>query len=199
MIIGVDMDSVIAEMVRPLDSFHNRVYGTKIKYDDHLEYELQLYWHCTDAEVFTRLFEFYESKEFTNMLPIEGSQKALRNLAKKHELHLITARPHDIEEQTHAWINRYFKGIFKDIHHTNLISKGGIGVGVKKSAICKKMGAKIIIEDFMHYALDCADNGIQTLLFPAPWNIQKDIKHASIKKVSGWEDVEIAIDLFDSL
>lgn len=189
MIIGVDMDSVIAEIIRPIDLFHNRKYGTSVSYDDHTSYDLRLYWNCSLEDMYSRIFEFYDSPEFKDTKPVAGSQRALTLLARDHELHLITARPYDVEEQSRRWLAKHFPRIFKEIHHTNLISKGGKGVSVKKSEICLKMGATVMIDDHIDYILDCAENNITSYLFSAPWNKDKKTNHPHIKHVAGWEEV----------
>lgn len=189
MIIGIDMDSVIAEIIRPIDLFHNRQYGTNISYHDHSSYDLRLYWNCTLDDMYKRIFEFYDSPEFKLTQPVPGSQKALTLLGVKHELHLITARPYDIETQSRKWLDKYFPNTFKEIHHTNLISKGGKGMSIKKSEICRKMGATVMIDDHIDYILDCADNSIMSYLFPAPWNEGKTISHPHVKRVAGWEEL----------
>lgn len=189
MIIGIDMDSVIAEIIRPIDLFHNRKYGTNITYDDHYSYDLRLYWNCTLEDMYKRIFEFYDSPEFQLTQPVQGAQEALTFLAQNHELHLITARPYDVEEQSRQWLGEYFPGIFKEIHHTNLISKGGKGISIKKSEICRKMGATVMVDDHIDYILDCADNAIMSYLFTAPWNASKTISHPHVKRVAGWKEL----------
>ena len=196
MIIGVDMDSVIAEIIRPIDLFHNRQYGTNITYDDHESYDLRLYWNCSLEDMYRRIFEFYDSPEFEETKPVAGSQSALGILAEDHELHLITARPYDVEAQSRKWLDKHFPRIFKEIHHTNLISKGGKETSVKKSEICRKMGATVMIDDHIDYILDCAESAITSYLFPAPWNRGKKIVHPRIRQITGWEE---AVELINGL
>jgi uncharacterized HAD superfamily protein len=189
MIIGVDMDSVIADILPTIDAFHNKKYGTTLIPDDHSSYDLSGYWNCTAEEVYRRIFEYYESDEFHSTPPVAGAQRALTQLSVHHELHLITARPYDIEQKTHDWLNTYFPAIFTHIHHTNLISKGGKGKSIKKSDVCKALGATLMIDDHIEYALDCAENGIETILFPAPWNAGKSVSHPKVKKVNNWDEI----------
>lgn len=136
-----------------------------------------------------RIFEFYDSPEFQETKPVTGSQHALTLLARDHELHLITARPYDVEEQSHQWLNKHFPHIFKDVHHTNLISKGGVGASIRKSEICRRMGATVMIDDHIDYILDCAGHNITSYLFLAPWNKDKKTNNPHIKEVAGWEEV----------
>lgn len=196
MIIGIDMDSVIAEIIRPIDLFHNRKYGTNVSYEDHESYDLRLYWDCSLEDMYKRIFEFYESPEFQETKPVPGSQRALAILAQDHKLHLITARPYDVEAQSRRWLDKHFPDIFTEIHHTNLISKEGKGTSVKKSEICRKMGATVMVDDHIDYILDCAENAIISYLFPAPWNRGKKIEHAHVRQIAGWEE---AVELINGL
>ncbi|MCX6732375.1 MAG: hypothetical protein NTV98_02440, partial [Candidatus Roizmanbacteria bacterium] len=187
--IGVDMDSVIAEIIRPIDVFHNRVYKTNLEYNDHKFYDLRSVWLCSQEEVYGRIFEFYNSPEFAKTKPIEGSQEGIKELSKLHNLHLITSRPHDIEQKTKQWLSTFFPHQFASVTHTNQISKNGKGLSTKKSAIGKELKIDIMIDDHITYALDCADNEIFTLLFEAPWNKDVVINHAHLKKVASWKEV----------
>jgi len=187
--IGVDMDSVIAEIVRPIDQFHNRKYGTSIAYDDHIIYDMGSVWLCSVEEVYKRIFEFYDSPEFQKVLPVEGAQAGLKELAKLHNLHLITSRPHEIEQKTKQWISTYFPHVFTSVTHTNQISKTRKEKSVKKSEIGKQLRIEVMIDDHVTYALDCADNEIDTLLFAAPWNKNTKINHKYLRKVVSWKEV----------
>ncbi len=189
MIIGVDMDSVLAEFLSPLDAFHNRVYKTNITYSDHTNYDLRVYWGCSLEEMFERMFAFYNSAEFLTIPPIGSSQIVLKELGRKHSLHLITSRPHSIEKQSLAWLDKYYPQMFNSIHHTNQISEKGFGKGVKKSAICAQIHADIMIDDHIENVYDCADHMIKTLMFPAPWNLSFEANHPYIQKVSGWDEI----------
>jgi 5'(3')-deoxyribonucleotidase len=152
-------------------------------------YDLSEVWRCSAEEVYKRVFEFYNSPEFIEVKPIQGSQKGIKEIAKKHNLHLITSRPHEIEQKTRQWINVYFPKVFTTITHTNQVSKQGKGNSKKKSEIGKMMKIDIMIDDHITYALDCADNEILTLLFEAPWNKSMQITHGYIKKVASWEEI----------
>jgi len=193
MIIGVDMDSVIAEIIRPMDAFHNREYGTNLQYDDHAEWDLSKLWNCTIEEMFVRVFKYDNSPEFSKVIPIQGSQKVLAELSKKHSFHLITSRPFSIEKESLKWLNTFFPAIFNSTHHTNQISEEGFGKGTKKSVLCKQIHADIMIDDHIENVLDCADYEIKTLLFPAPWNRTYVNTHPFIHKINSWEEVTMHI------
>jgi uncharacterized HAD superfamily protein len=183
------MDSVIAEIIRPIDAFHNRLYKTNLVYDDHTKYDLRTIWLCSTEEMYKRIFEFFHSPEFQKVKPIEGSQEGIKKLSKLHNLHLITSRPHEIEHMTKQWLSTFFPQQFASITHTNQVSKNGKGISTKKSAIGKQLKIDLMIDDHLTYALDCADNEIFTLLFKAPWNTDVKIEHPHLKKVDSWTEV----------
>ena len=183
------MDSVIADIFTEMNQFHNDTYHTSLKPQDYTDYDLSLFWNCTDDEVFRRIFLFYESPYFARVKPIDGAQEALKVLSATHELHLITSRPFEIEQQSRTWLTTYFPGIFSQVHHTNQVSRNRTGASHKKSAICKHIGAQLMIDDHIDYVLDCAENGVQALLFPAPWNTKFQTTHKNIRKTKGWEEV----------
>ena len=43
------------------------------------------------------------------------------------------------------------------------------------------------MEDTLHNAMDCANNGIEVLLLNQPWN-KSEINHEKIKRVYSWKE-----------
>lgn len=185
--IGVDMDSVIADLIPPMVAFHNERYHTDLTVSSHSNYNLSVVWKCDPTDVLFRIFEYYESPHFDRVMPIKGAVEGINRLSEKHELILITARPHRIEHKTHAWLQKHFHGKFNKILHTNLVSSKN-ETRKKKSQVCKEEGISAMIDDAPDYAIDCASEGIQVYLFPALWN--KTIQpHKLIRPVSGWDEI----------
>lgn len=59
--------------------------------------------------------------------------------------------------------------------------------GKNKSEICVGKKIKLMIEDASHHALDCANLGINVILFDKPWN--KNVTHKNITRVKSWKEV----------
>jgi uncharacterized HAD superfamily protein len=59
--IGIDMDSVLADITSSLNAFHNERYGTQCKVEDYLDYDLSTIWKCAPDEAYERVYAFYES------------------------------------------------------------------------------------------------------------------------------------------
>jgi len=189
MLIGIDLDSVVADIMPPLIDYHNKNYGTSLVLSDYKVFELGVTWRCSREEVLSRAFNFYRSSWFDTVKPVKGAIEGIEYLSRNCELHIITSRPNIIKEKTDKWIFKYFPKKFKTIHHTNQFSKKG---GKNKSEICQSLGIKMIIEDSLAFAHDCSSSDIKVLLMDMPWNQSKTLPK-NITRVYGWKDI---IDLF---
>ena len=192
MIIGVDIDGVLANLIVPFLKFHNRKYKTSDIPANHISNDLTIIWKCSKEEAHRRVFEFYMSSDFEKIKPVEGAVEGINRLGKKHKLHAITARPPIMQRKTDLWINQYFHKKFEIIHHTNLFSLEG--AKKNKSQVCQELGIKTIIEDDLNYALDCANLDINVYLLDSPWNKTKKLPK-NIIRVFGWRDITKKFDL----
>ncbi len=186
--IGIDLDNILAEIISPLTEFHNKTYNTSYSFPDYKQYELDITWNCTEKESIERVFAFYKSPFFSRIKPVTGSREVIDYLSQKYDLCIITSRPHIVEKETTRWINKYFPKKFKGIYHTNQFSKLG-SVRKQKSEVCKAIGASILIEDCLEFALESASHGITTYLIDKPWNQSKTLPQ-NVTRVFGWEDLE---------
>jgi hypothetical protein len=100
-----------------------------------------------------------------------------------------------ISEETAVWLYEYF-GIEKDkIHIGNHWCKDSDSVTAKKTKLemCRLINAKVLIDDSVSYAQECAQAGMQALLFDLNgsygWN-KLDTKqgHDNITRVESWHD-----------
>jgi uncharacterized HAD superfamily protein len=191
--VAVDIDNVLADFAPHLMRFHNKNYGTHFNYENQDEYDLTLYWACSEEETLKRIYAFYDSQEFENIEPVSGAVDAIIQLKNKHELFVITARPYYIEDKTLRWINTYFPNSFKQVVHTNLVSEEG-SKHKKKSEVCKELHTQIIIEDCIDYALDCLSAGVTAYLLERPWNKEK-VLQKDIKRASTWKEITQSIGI----
>lgn len=85
---------------------------------------------------------------------------------------LSKLRARHSQDETIAWIEMHFPGIFKDIHFGNHWAKEG--KSLSKSEICRNIGAHCLIDDNPGYAIECAEAGINVLLYDwkmeYPWS-----------------------------
>lgn len=182
--IGIDIDEVIAKFMENYLSFHNTKHSTKFKLKNITNYHL---WECgihNSKEESTReVSEFQNSPYFDKIGLIPGAKSAIERLSKQHNLYFITARPKELKQKTTDFFYSHFP---KD--GFEFIFSGDIYGGEKKSEICKNLGINLMIEDNPHYALDCANEGIRSLLLKKPWN-EKYTHHKNITFVKNWKEI----------
>ncbi|MEM4271949.1 MAG: hypothetical protein QXD13_02590 [Candidatus Pacearchaeota archaeon] len=185
--IGIDMDGVLMDMQEKLISFHDRNYRTNTKLANIIRYDLHEVWGITHDEFIKRVLEFYDSKEFSKIEPVEGAVLGVHELAKNFDLFVITARPTEIRNKTIHSLGKYFPGKFKDIILTDSFSLGGRGKS--KSDICLERGIEIAVDDYYENARECALRGIYSILFDAPWNRQHKFLAKGIARAKNWNEV----------
>lgn len=194
--IGVDIDEVLAELTEAFLEYHNDIYGTSFKKKDMFSYSYHKVIGGTEEEMRQKVLEFFNTEFFHNLKTVSGAKKAIALLAKKHQLSVITARPHVIRQQTEQLIARHFPKHFSSITLTN--QWHGEGQRSFKSEVCKKKNISIMIEDSLHHAKDCAAQGIYVLLvdFKYPWNQTSEKLPENIKRVHSWKEIVEEIDRY---
>jgi len=190
--IGLDLDSVLAEIMTPLNDYVNKKYNTNFLLKDYTDFGLWKVWKCEKEESMRRVFDFYMSSQFNDILPITGAVEAIKSLKNNFELIVITSRPHITEKGTNKWIKKYFLNNITKVIHTNQYSKKGEKQRLK-SEVAKFYKISYLVEDHTTYALDCANKGIKTFLLDMPWN-KKEIINKNIKRVFNWKEIVNIID-----
>lgn len=145
----------------------------------------------------SRVHAFFESKHFNSgIIPIPGAYKSLSQLSSYCNLVVVTSRQHVIREPSLEWISTHYKGIFSEIHFGNHFALEG--QAKSKSEICKSLGVQFLIDDNPRYAVECAEEGIEVLLFDLdysyPWSKTPDgPSHPLITRVHNWKEVELKL------
>ena len=186
MIIGVDLDEVLAQFVDPLIDFYNKRYGTNIRKSDARTYDLWRTFNVSREEARNIVDVFYNSDEFRNLRPVEGSQDGVETLVQKYGLCVITSRPSRIEEETRKWIDKHFTGMFLGVYFSNHSSSDD--QTRSKSVICRELHVDLMIEDHLAYAQDVAKSGRKVLLLDCPWN-QTDNLPSNVERVTSWHEI----------
>ena len=186
MIIGIDIDDVLADFSDHMIGFVNEAHGTNTSIEDHTSYNLWEIWGCTREESDKRILDFCSSEKFKKIKPVNGSQEVVRVLNDKHDLHVITSRAKVISKETEMWIVKYFPELLGSLHFSDIwFSKGK---SRRKSDICVGLGVEVLIEDCLEYANECAAEGIKILLFDRPWN-QVETLNSNITRVYSWAEI----------
>lgn len=184
--IGVDLDDVIVDFNTGLGEYHNNTYGTSYKREDIVSYELRHLWGCPHEEVIRRVYDFYYSSHHTNLLPIKGAVEALERLRSENTLVIITSRPESVKGLTLTWLDKHFPQVFEEIHFLGHYH-GTEARKETKGEVCKKIGVEVFIDDSLEHAASVSGQGIDVLLFNAPWN--QEGMPANTTRVFNWDDV----------
>lgn len=97
------------------------------------------------------MHEFFASPHFQDGLElVPGAQAALQRLSKHYRLVVVTSRQFVIENETHAWLDRHFPGVFSAVVFGN--HYGLQGEKRSKPDLCRDLNAEILIDDSVQYA-----------------------------------------------
>lgn len=184
MTIGFDLDDVLLDFTNELHSYCNRYYNTNYE-RAHFKQNLAEMWDCSKEEEIKRVFDFYQSLDHWNALPINGAVEGIKNLRQWYNLFVVTAKPEGLKEKTLEWLDQHFSQMFDGVHFTNQYH--GDGPKRTKGEVCKELGIEFFVDDSLENANDVANLEIPVLLFNAPWN-QAEVQ-PPITRVHSWEEI----------
>ncbi|MFH1308233.1 MAG: hypothetical protein ABIH72_05250 [archaeon] len=186
MIIGVDTDDVTADFTPAVLDFYNKRNGTSWKVEDMFSYSFWEVWGCAQQEAIDECRDFFLSREFDSVMPVEGSVEAVTILGQGNRLPVITSRPVYIRERTEHFYYKKFPPVFNGIYFSDNSYTGAKANG-SKAELCRELKVDKMIEDSAEYALELANNGIEVLLLDTPWN--QGASGERIHRFSSWEEI----------
>lgn len=192
-IIAVDLDEVLAETFRALLKKKKwKFFGTKISWDEAISYKLREVpkFNLTKKRaifIYVRFLLWAWLR--TKIAPVVWAKTKLKEFKKKgYKFHVVTARHFLLRFATGLWLCKNYRHIFQSVVFANFFTR----FSTKKSEICKKLWATMIIEDNLENAEECAKEWIKVYLLDKPWNQNYDKKkHKGIIKVNSWADINI--------
>ncbi|KAG0269185.1 hypothetical protein DFQ27_004581 [Actinomortierella ambigua] len=199
-VIAVDLDEVLARTSLAIADFHNDTYGTNLTMDDFISYDYSKIWGGTREESIHKWRAFFDSPYFLKVEPVEGSLETLKLLkARRFSLVIVTARQQFVAELTKKFVDRHYPGIFESIYFANhyLTEQERLTfISKPKSAICRDVGAELLIDDSLENAIEVAQEGIAVLLFDLHgeylWNklAPGEQLPEKITRVKSWKDIQ---------
>ncbi|MBS3073803.1 hypothetical protein J4465_03355 [Candidatus Pacearchaeota archaeon] len=177
-----DCDDVAFPFVDQFISYLNNERGMTLKREDFKSYNLQkilnqkYFWQTLKT-----LKDFYNSPYFREAKPIKGVFDVFSNLGKYYSLPMVTSRPRILRKETEKFIS-LLPPVIDSLHFSKNNTRYYNGSWKTKAKICKNLGADLILEDSVEYAMQCAEKGIQAILINNPWN-QTNRDHPLIKRV----------------
>lgn len=186
-IIAVDVDDVLVPHFEDLIAWYNREYGTSLQLSDNHSNDNAVWGTKTEREAIMRVERFYETDEFLNGQPALEAQEILKELNKRYDLIIITARDSKIEAATRNWIDAHFYQLFRIVHFTAQYSLDS--PRLRKADICLESGAKYLIDDTPHHVLPAAKEGVNGVIFgDYPWNQTNELPE-NVVRCKDWPAV----------
>ena len=197
LIIAIDCDDVLVDTAQDLLQFYNQKYGTSLDETNFYATDIDpdKFGVTTFQEVIERFSERFLMLEHLEIAPSQSTIEAIRRLACTHELHLITGRSSAMEQATLAMVNRYFKGCFTTIEHTNYITADKHAVKRTKGEVCMKIGADILVDDYIEHVRNVIAAGVpHAIIFgDFDWGKRGSVPD-NTKRCVSWREVEDEIE-----
>lgn len=113
-IVAVDLDDTLAHSVEALAAWHNDTYDTDLKHSDFHTHNLWEVWGGSREEACQKVREFYTSKHFLDLQPINDyALESLRMLKRRRfSLVIVTSRQQLVAEETKRWVDKCYPGTF---------------------------------------------------------------------------------------
>jgi uncharacterized HAD superfamily protein len=188
MIIGIDVDDVLADCCPELLRFHNEKYGTQFTKEHFSRPHFAEILGLTKDEFHANLISYVNQGLLDNLSCLPGVKTAVAKLAAANELHAISYRSGRFHDATARWFERHFLGLFQSIRCCG--TDDGWGRTQYKHSVCFEVGAELHLEDHSATALECVANGIPVYLFDQPWNRHVE-PHEHIVRIFSWQDEAI--------
>ena len=173
MIIGVDIDNVVADTEKELRRLILERHGLQLTREDITSYSLDNIAGLERDDLADILDMFNQGDIFLGLEAIEGAKDTLDMLKAHHKVFLVTSRPDSVRSHTLTWLKR--EGIpFDELIFSGRSKVNGIPY-------------ELFLEDQEGFAHELAEDGTFVLLFDAPWN--RGLDHENINRVFTWGDV----------
>ena len=182
--IAIDIDEVLVKFLFPMAKHHHKVHKlwSKPKYN----YVYREIFEIDEVTSQKMVREFYQSNDFMDLVPIKGSQEAMYKL-KRHsdKMYVVTGRQDVVREETEAWIESFFPGVFDDVILTNSFTPNE----VHKADICRALNIGLIIDDNKSICDRCIEDGVRAINYIGediyPWCQESDIS------IRDWNELKI--------
>jgi 5'(3')-deoxyribonucleotidase len=167
--IAIDIDDVVAQSTEALRLHANERAGAnltqehyRVKGDYWGYYERVWQSHGIGEKVSYVEFERDMEIDQSHIPLLPGASFALRELAQRYHIVLITARNKSWEKATRQWFRQYLRQDDIELYfcesHKDAKAKS-------KGALCRDLGASLLIDDNPDHCQTALDHGIKAILF----------------------------------
>ncbi len=185
LVIAVDCDDVLIPTAEAIINDYNDRFGTALELKDMYKPATLETWGTDDDDVaIERVYDFLRSEAHAAIVPEPEAVRAVKELAVRHELHLVTGRASFLEELTREMLNRYFEGCFTSIEHTNfIVSSTNVSARRSKGDVCKAIGANLLIDDHVQHGHSVLEAELERVIVfgDYPWNQNETLVEGMVR------------------
>jgi uncharacterized HAD superfamily protein len=169
--LAVDLDNTVIDTLSACVACFNRVTGIVLDPAAVTTYEFFVHYGWDEPE-YLRYYDRFGDDIHRAAEPYPHALATLRELARRHRLTVITARPARFAPVTLEWLARYE------------VPYHAISFTPDKVTTCRQMGADILLDDTPHHAEAFARAGTPMLLYRQPYN--RHLDHPLVVHVHDW-------------
>ena len=173
--IGIDIDGVLADIVRTMLPLLARECGRAVKHDDIICYSFSEALNIPEERVAALMEEVIAEGHFGAAPVIDGAVEALE-LLYHHTLWLVTSRPECVRNETVRWLAQH------RVPYHELVFAPATGKARNGD------GFDLFVEDNLETALVLSGEDIPVLLFDWPWN-QHPALPPNVQRVRNWQEI----------
>ena len=195
-VIAVDIDDTLAANAKAFVAYSNQLWGTSLRVEDYDEHWQEL-WKVDLAETQRRADKMHDMGIFGRHEHFSDAKPVLQKLATNYSLAVVTSRRKTIEAETLAWIDRYYGGIFENVHFAGIWdSVTDQSIHLTKADILQDVGASYLVDDQLKHCKAAAEIGVKAILYGNyTWN-QVDQLPEGVVRCNDWQAVG---DYFDAI
>jgi len=163
--IGFDLDGVSFPTPQLIVAHWNNVFGRNYGTIDLPALMPHEMYGVSAEELQRELLVFFHSQGFRDMPPLDGAVEGLRRLSEFGCIsYAITTKPAGVEQATLESVRRHFGDLFAEVLFSNT---SGLGVAGRetKPQIAHRIGAKVLVDDYLPSLNGCFESGVTGLLF----------------------------------
>jgi 5'(3')-deoxyribonucleotidase len=182
--IGVDVDSVVCELMPTIMEHISKKVGKTYTIDDVINWEMNF----DGEDLYENIVEVLNSDKILLFPTVPLSKDCIDILSYRgSKICFITSRRSSLEENTKRWIEYNF-GYYEVFHAGNGEDKNGYEID-------------ILIDDAPHHIKDFVDGGGYAILFDRPWNrdMGKYEDCSRMLRAKGWKDVLFGVSVLEEL
>lgn len=185
LVIAIDCDDVLVPTAEALVRSYNARHRTNVTLDHMYQPATLDGWGTTDEDVaIERMNEIHRSEAHATIPPYQEAIKAIRQLAKMHELHLVTGRASFLEGVTKRMLDTHFPECFQSIEHTNyIVTTDSQALRRSKGEVCQAIGAQILIDDHIQHGHSVLETNVERVVVFGnyPWNRDAELSDRMVR------------------